>query len=87
MSEGRRSGLRFLGEGPELDAEFNQIVAAIRPPQQSGEKLSNAPRQFLPGIITAVSPKTAVAIEEARRGGLKKFSTIKDLMADLNEDN
>ena len=39
---------------------------------------------FEPLVPNAV---TIEAIKEARRGGLKSFATVEDLMADLNEDD
>ena len=39
---------------------------------------------FEPLVPNAV---TIEAMKEARRGGLKSFATVEDLMADLNEDD
>ncbi len=39
---------------------------------------------FEPLVPNAV---TIEAMKEARRGGLKSFATVKDLMADLNADD
>jgi len=43
--------------------------------------------QALPFEVRVPNAKTRAAIEEARRGGLKSFASVGDLMADLNADD
>jgi DNA-damage-inducible protein J len=41
----------------------------------------------LPFNLQVPNATTAAAMEEARRGGLKSFGSVPELMADLNEDD
>jgi len=41
----------------------------------------------LPFNLQVPNATTAAAMEEARRGGLKSFDSVPDLMADLNEED
>ena len=38
-------------------------------------------------VFALPNATTIAAMKEARRGGLASFSSVKDLMADLNEDD
>ena len=44
-----------------------------------------ATEKAIPFNVRVPNAATAAAIEEARRGDLKTFDTVADLMADLNE--
>ena len=46
-----------------------------------------AREKALPFEPLAPNAITIAAMKEARRGGLKSFATVKDLMADLNADD
>jgi uncharacterized protein (DUF433 family) len=57
----------------------NEHMAALIKAQIDAETSPDA--DYTPG------PKTRAAMNEARRGGLKSFSSIDDLMTDLNDDS
>ncbi len=44
-----------------------------------------AEEQAVPFELRVPNAKTVAAMKEARRGGLKSFNSVADLMADLNE--
>ncbi|MCC0004601.1 MAG: type II toxin-antitoxin system RelB/DinJ family antitoxin [Methylobacteriaceae bacterium] len=46
-----------------------------------------ATEKALPFEPLVPNATTIAAMKEARRGGLASFSSVKDLMADLNEDD
>ena len=46
-----------------------------------------ATEKALPFNVQVPNAKTAAAMEEARRGGLKSFDSVPDLMADLNAED
>lgn len=46
-----------------------------------------AAEQALPFEVKVPNAKTRAAMAEARRGGLKRFASVGDLMADLNADD
>ncbi len=46
-----------------------------------------AREKALPFEPLAPNATTIAAMKEARRGGLKSFATVEDLMADLNADD
>jgi DNA-damage-inducible protein J len=46
-----------------------------------------AAEQALPFEVKVPNAKTRAAMTEARRGGLKRFASVGDLMADLNADD
>jgi DNA-damage-inducible protein J len=46
-----------------------------------------AAEKNLPFELRVPNAETVEAIEEARRGGLKSFNTVAELMADLNADD
>jgi DNA-damage-inducible protein J len=46
-----------------------------------------AHEKALPFSPLVPSAATVAAMKEARRGGLKSFATVEDLMADLNADD
>jgi DNA-damage-inducible protein J len=46
-----------------------------------------AAEQNLPFELRTPNAETAAAIEEARRGGLKSFNSVEELMTDLNTDD
>lgn len=45
-----------------------------------------AAEKALPFNVQVPNAKTIAAMEEARRGGLKSFNSVADLMADLNAE-
>ena len=46
-----------------------------------------AVEKALPFDVRVPNAATAAAMQEARRGGLKSFDNVPDLMADLNEED
>lgn len=46
-----------------------------------------AAEKMLPFNVKVPNTATISAMEEARRGGLKSFDNVDDLMADLNEED
>lgn len=46
-----------------------------------------ATEKALPFNVQVPNATTAAAMEEARRGGLKSFDSVPDLMADLNAED
>ncbi len=46
-----------------------------------------ATEKALPFNVQVPNAKTAAAMEEARRGGLKPFDSVPDLLADLNAED
>ncbi len=46
-----------------------------------------AREKALPFELLAPNATTIAAMEEARQGGLKSFTNVEDLMADLNADD
>jgi DNA-damage-inducible protein J len=46
-----------------------------------------AVEKSLPFEVKAPNAATVAAMEEARRGGLRSFHTVSDLMADLNAED
>jgi len=46
-----------------------------------------AAEKALPFEVKLPNPATAAAMQEARKGGLRSFSNVADLMADLNAED
>jgi DNA-damage-inducible protein J len=46
-----------------------------------------AAEKALPFEVKAPNPATAAAMREARKGGLRSFSKVRELMADLNAED
>ena len=46
-----------------------------------------AKERALPFEVKIPNPATAAAIQEARRGGLRSFKNVEDLMTDLNAED
>ncbi len=46
-----------------------------------------AKEKALPFDVRIPNAETVAAIEEARRGGLKSFKNVQELLKDLNEDD
>ena len=77
-----------------IDAEIKEEAAAVL--AAMGLTVSDAVRLLLTRIAREHSlpfdplipnATTIAAMKEARQGGLKSFSTVQDLMADLNADD
>jgi DNA-damage-inducible protein J len=46
-----------------------------------------AAEKALPFEVKVPNAKTAAAMKEARKGGLRSFDSVRDLMADLNAED
>jgi DNA-damage-inducible protein J len=46
-----------------------------------------AAEKALPFEVKVPNAQTAAAVQEARKGGLRSFDSVKDLMADLNAED
>jgi DNA-damage-inducible protein J len=46
-----------------------------------------AAEKALPFEVTVPNAETAAAMREARKGGLRSFDSVRDLMADLNAED
>jgi DNA-damage-inducible protein J len=46
-----------------------------------------AAEKAMPFDVKIPSAETVAAMEEARRGNLRSFDSVEELMADLNEDD
>lgn len=75
---------------PEIKEEASVVLEAL------GLTVSDAMRMLLtrvarekalPFELMTPNPATIAALKEARAGGLRKFGSVTDLMADLHEDD
>lgn len=75
---------------PDIKEEASVVLEAL------GLTLSDAIRMLLtrvarekalPVELMTPNPKTIAALKEARAGGLRKFGSVDDLMADLDDED
>ncbi|MGY2488828.1 type II toxin-antitoxin system RelB/DinJ family antitoxin [Cupriavidus sp. CP313] len=77
-----------------IDAEIKEEAAIVL--EAMGLTVSDAVRMLLtrvarekalPVELMTPNPATIAALREARAGGLRKFGSVSDLMADLNDED
>ncbi|MGH8784081.1 MAG: type II toxin-antitoxin system RelB/DinJ family antitoxin [Cupriavidus necator] len=77
-----------------IDVEIKEEAAIVL--EAMGLTVSDAVRMLLtrvarekalPVELMTPNPATIAALREARAGGLRKFGSVSDLMADLNDED
>ncbi|AQV99023.1 type II toxin-antitoxin system RelB/DinJ family antitoxin [Cupriavidus necator] len=77
-----------------IDVEIKEEAAIVL--EAMGLTVSDAVRMLLtrvarekalPVELMTPNPATIAALKEARAGGLRKFGSVSDLMADLNDED